>query len=76
MTGYGPSRHFAAAQQFGRIWSEADINHRVHALTHPLPGVAQTHSVAGAARYRLSYNQSSCGAGSRCLLPSFARCSW
>jgi hypothetical protein len=26
--GYGTSRHFAAAQQFGRIWSEADINHR------------------------------------------------
>jgi hypothetical protein len=26
--GLGPSRHFAAAQQFGRIWSEADINHR------------------------------------------------
>jgi hypothetical protein len=24
----GTSRHFAAAQQFGRIWSEADINHR------------------------------------------------
>ena len=22
------TRHFAAAQQFGRIWSEADINHR------------------------------------------------
>ena len=31
---------------------------------------------AGAARCRLSHNQSSCGAGSRCLLPSFARCSW
>jgi len=27
-TAYGTSRHFAAAQQFGRIWSEADINHR------------------------------------------------
>ena len=26
MTGYGTSRHFATAQQFGRIWSEADIN--------------------------------------------------
>jgi hypothetical protein len=25
---HGTSRHFAAAQQFGRIWSEADINHR------------------------------------------------
>src|SRR6476469_7271661 len=25
---HGSSRHFAAAQQFGRIWSEADINHR------------------------------------------------
>ncbi|MGA9281274.1 MAG: hypothetical protein WBW00_08265, partial [Pseudolabrys sp.] len=24
-TAYGTSRHFAAAQQFGRIWSEADI---------------------------------------------------
>ena len=24
----GTSRHFAAAQQFGGIWSEADINHR------------------------------------------------
>ena len=23
---HGKSRHFAAAQQFGRIWSEADIN--------------------------------------------------
>ena len=23
--GFGTSRHFAAAQQFGRIWSEADI---------------------------------------------------
>jgi hypothetical protein len=22
------SRHFAAVQQFGRIWIEADINHR------------------------------------------------
>jgi hypothetical protein len=22
----GTSRHFAAAQQFGRIWSKADIN--------------------------------------------------
>jgi hypothetical protein len=28
MTANGTSRHFAAAQQFGRIWSEADINHR------------------------------------------------
>ncbi len=25
---FGPSRHFAAAQQFGPIWGEADINHR------------------------------------------------
>ena len=25
---HGTSRHFAAAQQTGRIWSEADINHR------------------------------------------------
>ena len=25
---HGTSRHFAVAQQFGRIWSEADINHR------------------------------------------------
>ena len=25
---HGTSRHFAAAQQFGRIWSDADINHR------------------------------------------------
>src|SRR3981189_668106 len=25
---FGTSRHFAAAQQFDRIWSEADINHR------------------------------------------------
>jgi hypothetical protein len=24
----GTSRHFAAAQQCGRIWSEADVNHR------------------------------------------------
>jgi hypothetical protein len=24
---FGTSRHFATAQQFGRIWSEADINH-------------------------------------------------
>ena len=28
MSPNGTSRHFAAAQQFGRIWSEADINHR------------------------------------------------
>ena len=28
MSASGTSRHFAAAQQFGRIWSEADINHR------------------------------------------------
>jgi len=28
MTAHGTSRHFAAAQQFGRTWSEADINHR------------------------------------------------
>jgi hypothetical protein len=27
-SGSGTSRHFSAAQQFGRIWSEADINHR------------------------------------------------
>ena len=27
MSASGTSRHFAAAQQFGRIWSEADINH-------------------------------------------------
>jgi len=27
MAAFGTSRHFAAAQQFGRIWSEADINH-------------------------------------------------
>jgi hypothetical protein len=26
MTAYGPSRHFAAAQQLGRFWREADIN--------------------------------------------------
>ena len=25
---HGTSRHLAAAQQFGRMWSEADINHR------------------------------------------------
>ena len=25
MSEIGPSRHFAAAQQFGRFWSEADI---------------------------------------------------
>jgi hypothetical protein len=38
-SGHGTSRHFAAAQQFGRIWSEADVNHRarVHALTRPMP---------------------------------------
>ena len=28
MSASGTSRHLAAAQQFGRIWSEADINHR------------------------------------------------
>ena len=30
----GPShsRHFAAAQQFGRIWNEADINHKADVL--------------------------------------------
>ena len=28
MSAPGTSRHFAAAQQFGRIWSDADINHR------------------------------------------------
>jgi hypothetical protein len=28
MSASGTSRHFAAAQQFGRIWSEADITHR------------------------------------------------
>jgi hypothetical protein len=26
MSACGTSRHFATAQQFGRIWSEADIN--------------------------------------------------
>jgi hypothetical protein len=26
MPGSGPSRHFAAAQQLGRFWREADIN--------------------------------------------------
>ena len=25
MSGFGTSRHFAATQQFGRFWSEADI---------------------------------------------------
>src|SRR5213592_2272115 len=28
MSPFGTSRHFAAAQQSGSIWSEADINHR------------------------------------------------
>jgi hypothetical protein len=28
MSAPGTSRHFTAAQQFGRIWSEADINYR------------------------------------------------
>ena len=39
---FGTSRHFAAAQQFGRVWSEADFNHRagfprsaVHSRTVP-----------------------------------------
>ena len=32
----GTSRHFAAAQQFGRIWSEADINHRAGFMTNAL----------------------------------------
>jgi hypothetical protein len=37
-TGYGTSRHFAAAQQFARIWSEADINHRAGFMsTRPTP---------------------------------------
>jgi hypothetical protein len=27
MSANGTLHHFAAAQQFGRIWSEADINH-------------------------------------------------
>jgi hypothetical protein len=26
MSAFGPSRHFAAAQQLGRFWREADIN--------------------------------------------------
>jgi hypothetical protein len=26
MSAFGPSRHFAAAQQLGRFWSEADFN--------------------------------------------------
>jgi hypothetical protein len=26
MSAIGPSRHFAAAQQLGRFWREADIN--------------------------------------------------
>jgi hypothetical protein len=26
MSQFGPSRHFAAAQQSGRFWREADIN--------------------------------------------------
>ena len=32
----GTSRHFAAAQQFGCIWSEADINHRAGFMRHDL----------------------------------------
>ena len=31
----GTSRHFAAAQQFGRIWSEADINRRAGFMSTP-----------------------------------------
>jgi hypothetical protein len=26
MSPHGPSRDFAAAQQFGRLWNQADIN--------------------------------------------------
>jgi hypothetical protein len=40
---FGTSRHFASAQQFGRIWSEADINHRAHSWVHALkPAEAAT----------------------------------
>jgi hypothetical protein len=33
-TAYGRSRHFAAAQQFGRIWSEADIKSQSRIYEH------------------------------------------
>jgi hypothetical protein len=33
-TAYGTSRHFAAAQQFGRIWSEADIKSQSRIYEH------------------------------------------
>ena len=36
MAAFGTSRHFVAAQQFGRIWSEADINHRAGFIRHAL----------------------------------------
>jgi hypothetical protein len=42
---FWPSRHFAAAQQFGRIWSEADINHRAGFMStrQPLASVSLRH---------------------------------
>jgi len=33
-SGCGPSRHFAASQQFGRFRSEADINERFAERTY------------------------------------------
>jgi hypothetical protein len=34
MSPYGPSRHFAAAQQFRRFWREADIDWQARSTDH------------------------------------------
>ena len=44
MSPNGTSRHFAAARQFGRIWSEADIN---DVANRPLPRFADGRSTIG-----------------------------
>ena len=57
---HGTSRHFAAEQQFGRIWSEADINHRAFMSTRlssspahlPLPNALAQYRI-GRVTYRI-----------------------
>jgi len=47
MTAFGPSRHFAGAQQLGRFWREADINRQAEpaGLVANDPGCVKTQKI-------------------------------